>query len=61
MRNSLVLVLLPALALGGCSLFGGGRAVDASEIPPPRTKPLVIPKTFTLPPPSQAAASAQAR
>jgi hypothetical protein len=62
MRNSLILAsLLPALGLGGCAMFGGGSTVDPAQLAPRRNAPLVIPSTFTLPPPAQPAASAQAR
>ena len=60
MRKSLTLaLLLPSLALGGCAMFGGGRTVDETQLAPRRTTPLVIPSTFTLPPPSQAAPKAR--
>ena len=63
MRKCLTLgLLLPALALGGCAVFGGGRSVDeASQLAPRRTTPLVIPSTWTLPPPGQAAAAGESR
>ena len=60
MRKYLMVALLPAFALGGCALFGGGRSVDPAELTARRTAPLVIPSTFTLPPPGQPT-SAQAR
>ena len=63
MRKCLSLgLLLPALVLGGCALLGGGRSVDeASQLSPRRTTPLVVPSTWTLPPPGQSAAAGQAR
>ena len=63
MRKGLITaLLLPALALGGCTLFGSSRATDdLSQLAPRRSGPLVIPATFTLPPPGQAVASAPAR
>ena len=61
MRKSLTLgLLLPALSLGGCAMFGsGGSRVDATQLAPRRTTPLVIPSTFALPPPAQAPARAR--
>ena len=60
MRKSFTLgLLLPAVALGGCTMFGGGRGADTGETVVRRSGPLVIPSTFTLPPPSRAAAPAQ--
>ncbi len=61
MRKSLMVALLPVVALSGCALVGGGRSVDARELGVRRTSPLVIPPNFNLPPPSQPAASAAAR
>jgi hypothetical protein len=57
MRKCLILALLPALVLGGCAVFGGGRTSDAAVAPVARNKPLVIPRDFTLPPPTQQAGS----
>ena len=62
MRKCLTLgLLLPALALGGCTLFGGGKTVDSTQLAPRRTTPLVIPSTFALPPPAEAPAPARSR
>jgi hypothetical protein len=60
MRNRLMLALLGAIALGGCTLFGGSREIQG-EAGMRRTTPLVIPPTFALPPPGQAAAPAPAK
>src|SRR5829696_8016971 len=51
MRNLITpLLLLPALALGGCaSLIGGNRAPD--EFAVVRNAPLIIPPDYTLTPP----------
>lgn len=43
------LFLLPALALGGCAMFGGGAAPD--EFLVVRNAPLIIPPDYTLTPP----------
>lgn len=51
MRKSLILALLPAIALGGCALFGVGGRGEASEFAVARNAPLVIPPDFTLTPP----------
>ena len=61
MRKSVTIALLPAIALGGCTLLGGGRSADSRVVAVKRNAPLVIPKDFTLPPPRQQAAAAQAR
>ena len=63
MRKSLTLgLLLPALALGGCTMFSGSKNVIDPENAVARVnRPLAVPSTFTLPPPGQAAPSAQAR
>ena len=44
------LLLLPALALGGCSAIGGKRAAP-DEFAVVRNAPLIIPPDFTLTPP----------
>jgi hypothetical protein len=51
MRNLVsAIVLLPALALGGCtSLVGGGSAPDEFQVV--RNAPLIIPPDYTLTPP----------
>jgi hypothetical protein len=51
MRNLVsAIVLLPALAVGGCtSLGGGGRAPDEFQVV--RNAPLIIPPDYTLTPP----------
>ncbi len=61
MLKSLIVALLPAIALSGCALLGGGRSVDASDLGVRRTTPLMIPPNFNLPPPSQPAARAPGR
>ena len=43
------LLLLPMLALGACSMFGGSRAPD--EFLVVRNAPLIIPPDYTLTPP----------
>ena len=50
MRKLIPLVLLPAVALGGCAVFGGrNRAPDEFQVA--RNAPLVIPPDYTLTPP----------
>jgi hypothetical protein len=49
MRKILALVLLPALVLGGCSVFRGRSTPD--EFAVARNAPLVIPPDYTLTPP----------
>jgi hypothetical protein len=49
MRKSLILVLMPAIALGGCAL--GRRAAAPDEFAVARNAPLVIPPDYTLTPP----------
>ena len=67
MRKALpVLILLPALALGGCSIFGSGKAKSLDEFAVARNAPLVIPPDYSLAPPvagaiSSTAESAQAQ
>lgn len=51
MRNSLLLLIVPALVLGGCSLFGGGSK-PLDEFAVARSAPLIIPPDFTLVPPA---------
>ena len=49
-KSTPALLLLPALALGGCaSLIGGSRAPD--EFAVVRNAPLIIPPDYTLTPP----------
>ena len=67
MRKALpVLILLPALALGGCSIFGSGQQKSLDEFAVARNAPLVIPPDYSLAPPvagtiSTTAESAQAQ
>lgn len=49
MRKFLPLVLLAAVATGGCSIFGGRSAPD--EFAVARNAPLVVPPDFSLTPP----------
>jgi hypothetical protein len=49
MRKSLILVLMPAIALGGCGLTR--RAAAPDEFAVARNAPLVIPPDYTLTPP----------
>ena len=52
MRKALpVLILLPALAIGGCSVFGGGQPKSLDEFAVARNAPLVIPPDYSLTPP----------
>ena len=52
MRKAIVLTfVLPALALGGCSIFGGNQAKSLDEFAVARNAPLVIPPDYTLTPP----------
>ena len=48
MRNALILLLVPALALGGCGL---GRNKSLDEFAVARNAPLVIPPDYSLAPP----------
>jgi len=67
MRKAIALTfVLPALALGGCSIFGGNQAKSLDEFAVARNAPLVIPPDYTLTPPvagtvSSTAESAQAQ
>ena len=49
-KTTLALLLLPALATSGCSLFRGGDATP-DEFAVARNAPLVIPPDYTLTPP----------
>jgi len=67
MRKALpLLLLLPALALGGCSSIFGNKQQSLDEFAVARNAPLVIPPDYTLTPPvagtvSSTAESAQAQ
>ena len=67
MRKTITsLLLLPALAVGGCSIFGGGEQKSLDEFAVARNAPLVIPPDYTLTPPvagtiSSTAESAQSQ
>ena len=61
MRKAIALTLvLPALALGGCSIFGGGHQKSLDEFAVARNAPLVIPPDFSLTPPVAGTVSATA-
>lgn len=61
MRKAIALtLLLPALALGGCSIFGGGQQKSLDEFAVARNAPLVIPPDFSLTPPVAGTVSATA-
>jgi hypothetical protein len=50
MRKLVSILVLPAVALGGCSLFKG-RSAAPDEFAVARNAPLVIPPDYTLTPP----------
>ena len=50
MRKSLTLLIIPAFALGGCSVFQP-RAAVPDEFAVARNAPLVVPPDYTLTPP----------
>jgi hypothetical protein len=45
------LLLVPALAIGGCAMFGGGGGGAPDEFLVVRNAPLIIPPDYTLTPP----------
>jgi hypothetical protein len=51
MRKSLTLLLIPAIALGGCALFGKKSTSTPDEFAVARNAPLVIPPDYSLTPP----------
>lgn len=51
MRKLIPLLLLPALVLGGCSVFGR-KSTTPDEFAVARNAPLVIPPDYTLTPPA---------
>ena len=52
MRKRLSLLLIPAIALAGCSIFGGsGARSRPDEFAVARNAPLVIPPDYSLTPP----------
>jgi len=51
MRKSLSLLLVPAIALGGCSILGHHGSSSPDEFAVARNAPLVVPPDFTLTPP----------
>jgi hypothetical protein len=57
MRKSLSLVLIPAIALGGCALFKS-KSGTPDEFAVARNAPLVIPPDYSLTPPVAGTASA---
>jgi hypothetical protein len=50
MRKCLTLILIPAIALGGCSIFRG-KSGTPDEFAVARNAPLVIPPDYSLTPP----------
>jgi len=61
MRKAIALTLvLPALALGGCSMFGGNKQQSLDEFAVARNAPLVIPPDYSLTPPVAGAISTTA-
>ena len=60
MRKALPLILLPALALGGCSIFGSKQPKSLDEFAVARNAPLVIPPDYSLTPPVAGTVSATA-
>ena len=50
MRKSLILLLIPAIALGGCGVFRA-KSGTPDEFAVARSAPLVIPPDYTLTPP----------
>ncbi len=50
MRKSLTLLLMPVMALGGCSIFHH-KAASPDEFAVARNAPLVIPPDYSLTPP----------
>ena len=50
MRKSLTLMLIPAIALGGCSILRG-KSSTPDEFAVARNAPLIIPPDYTLTPP----------
>lgn len=56
MRKSLTLILIPAIALGGCAMFGGKRSAP-DEFAVARNAPLVIPPDYSLTPPAPGTAT----
>jgi hypothetical protein len=57
MRKSLSLVLIPAIALGGCAVFKS-KSGTPDEFAVARNAPLVIPPDYSLTPPVAGTASA---
>lgn len=57
MRKSLSLVLIPAIALGGCAVFKS-KSATPDEFAVARNAPLVIPPDYSLTPPVAGTASA---
>ncbi|QNM82485.1 DUF3035 domain-containing protein [Sphingomonas sabuli] len=56
MRKSLTILLIPAIALGGCTLFKGRQAAP-DEFAVARNAPLIIPPDYTLTPPAPGTAA----
>ncbi|HET9811464.1 MAG TPA: DUF3035 domain-containing protein [Sphingomicrobium sp.] len=57
MRKSLSILLIPAIALGGCAFLSGKRS-SPDEFAVARNAPLVIPPNYTLTPPVAGTATA---
>jgi hypothetical protein len=57
MRKSLTLILIPAIALGGCAVFKH-KASTPDEFAVARNAPLVIPPDYSLTPPVAGTATA---
>jgi len=57
MRKSLTLLLIPAVALGGCAVFRG-KSGTPDEFAVARNAPLVIPPDYSLTPPVAGTATA---
>jgi hypothetical protein len=52
MRKCLTLMLIPAVALGGCSMFRASQRTSPDEFAVARNAPLVIPPDYSLTPPA---------
>jgi hypothetical protein len=57
MRKSLSLILIPAIALGGCAVFKS-KSATPDEFAVARNAPLVIPPDYSLTPPVAGTATA---